>query len=93
MIESFADKDTESLFFDGTPRKFGANVRKWMVQKLQLLDVAETLDDLRNPSGNRLESLSGNRAGCHSIRINDQWRVCFRWHNGNATDVEIIDYH
>ncbi len=64
-----------------------------MLRKLGLVDAAETLDDLRVPPGNRLEKLKGNRAGQHSIRVNDQWRICFRWKGGNAYDVQIVDYH
>jgi proteic killer suppression protein len=64
-----------------------------MLRKLTLLDAAEQLADLRMPPGNRLERLRGDRAGQHSIRVNDQWRLCFRWHEGNAFDVEIVDYH
>jgi proteic killer suppression protein len=64
-----------------------------MLRKLGIVDAAEQLDDLRIPPGNRLEKLKGSRAGQHSIRINDQWRVCFRWKDGNAYDVQIVDYH
>ena len=64
-----------------------------MLRKLVILDAAESLDDLRSPPGNRLEKLKGNRAGLHSIRINDQWRICFRWQDGDAHDVELVDYH
>jgi len=64
-----------------------------MLRKLVILDAAETLEDLRVPPGNRLEKLRGDRAGQHSIRVNDQWRICFRWTAGNADDVEIVDYH
>ncbi len=64
-----------------------------MLRKLGIVDAAETLDDPRVPPGNRLEKLKGNRAGQHSIRVNDQWRICFRWKNGNAYDVQIVDYH
>jgi len=64
-----------------------------MLRKLVAVDAAEQLEDLRVPPGNRLEKLKGDRAGQHSIRINDQWRVCFRWRDGNAYDVEIVDYH
>ena len=93
MIESFADKDTETLFFNGSPRRFGANIRERMLQKLQILDSAEDLNDLRSPPGNKLEALSGNRLGSYAIRVNNQWRICFRWHQSNAYDVEIVDYH
>ena len=64
-----------------------------MLRKLGLVDAAEQLEDLRVPPGNRLEKLKGDRAGQHSIRVNDQWRICFRWKNGNAYEVEVVDYH
>lgn len=93
MIKSFADRDTESLFNGGSPRRFGADVRRRMIAKLQVLNAAAKLDDLRIPAGNRLEALRGDRSGIHSIRINDQWRLCFRWDGNDAHDVEIVDYH
>jgi len=68
-------------------------VQKVALRKLRMLDAAVRLDDLRVPPGNRLEGLRGDRAGQHSIRVNDQWRICFRWRNGDAHDVEIVDYH
>lgn len=68
-------------------------MQKVTLRKLRMLDAAEGLDDLRVPPGNRLERLRGDRSGQHSIRINDQWRICFRWHGGDAHDVEIVDYH
>jgi proteic killer suppression protein len=91
VIQSFADKDTERLFADERVRRLHACERPAR-RKLLLLDAALTLDDLRSPPGNRLEALGGNRKGQHSIRINDQWRICFRWKDG-AHDVEIVDYH
>lgn len=91
MIRSFADHDTEDLFNDRPVRRHGA-IERVARRKLQLLDTAGRLDDLRVPPGNRLEALHGNRKGQHSIRINDQWRICFRWLDG-AHDVEIVDYH
>jgi toxin HigB-1 len=91
VIKSFRDRDTEQLFNDVSVRRFG-NIERAARRKLLLLDVALRLEDLRIPPGNRLEALRGNRAGQHSIRINDQWRVCFRW-DGDAYDVEIVDYH
>ena len=93
MIKTFRDKDTESLFARQAPRKFTATLLKVAWRKLAILDAAENLDDLRVPPGNRLEKLSGERAGQHSIRINDQWRICFRWREANAYEVEITDYH
>lgn len=92
MIRSFADKDTQRLFNDERVRRYQAFERQAR-RKLLLLDAASSLDDLRVPPGNHLEALSGNRAGQHSIRINKQWRICFRWENGDACDVEIVDYH
>jgi toxin HigB-1 len=91
VIRSFRDRDTEKLFADLSVRRFGA-IERVARRKLQLLDAALRLEDLRVPPGNRLEALRGNRAGQHSIRINDQWRICFRW-DGDAHDVEIVDYH
>jgi proteic killer suppression protein len=93
MIRSFRDSQTERLFRREPVRKPPPDVRRVALRKLVLLDAAETLEDLRVPPGNRLEKLTGNRAGQHSIRINDQWRVCFRWKDGDAEDVEIVDYH
>lgn len=92
MIRSFADKDTERLFVDQRVRRFQA-IERQARRKLLLLDAALNLDDLRVPPGNHLEALAGDRTGQHSIRINQQWRICFRWVNGDAFDVEIVDYH
>lgn len=92
MIKTFRDKDTETLFDDRLVRRFKSFERPAR-RKLYYLHVAKTLQDLLRPPGNRLEGLSGNRDGQHSIRINDQWRICFRWIDGNAYDVEIVDYH
>ncbi len=93
MIQSFADRDTARLFVRERVRRFPSELLRVMLRKLVALDAAETLDDLRVPPGNRLERLHGDRDGQHSIRVNDQWRVCFRWRDGNAHDVEIVDYH
>ena len=93
MIRSFGDRETERLFRREPVRKLPPDVRRVALRKLVLLDAAESIEDLRVPPGNRLEKLTGNRAGQHSIRINDQWRVCFRWKEGDAQDVEIVDYH
>ncbi|MCE9681118.1 type II toxin-antitoxin system RelE/ParE family toxin [Halomonas alkalisoli] len=93
MIESFACKRTQRLFEGaGCANAFRA-FRRQAERKLQLLDSATTLDFLRSPPGNRLEALRGDRQGQYSIRINDQWRICFRFENGAAFDVEIVDYH
>lgn len=92
MIRSFADKDTERLFGDKRVGRFGA-IERVARRKLLFLHRAIRLDDLRSPPGNRLEALKGDRAGQHSIRINDQWRICFHWSDAGAQDVEIVDYH
>jgi len=93
MIASFADRDTERLFDRHPVRRFPASLQKVMLRKLLLLDAALNLDELRVPPGNRLEKLKGDRSGQHSIRVNQQWRVCFRWRDGAAHHVEIVDYH
>ncbi len=93
MIASFQDKRTAAVFLRKAPKGFPTDIADSARRKLRMLDVAKSLADLRTPSGNRLEALRGDRAGQHSIRVNDQWRVCFRWQDGNAFDVEIVDYH
>jgi proteic killer suppression protein len=93
VIKSFRDKETEQLFSRQFSRRFPPGLHRASWKKLAVLDAAEQLDDLRIPPGNRLEKLAGNREGEYSIRINDQWRICFRWRAGNAYDVEIADYH
>jgi len=93
VIRSFRDKDTARLYHREPVRKLPHTAHRVALRKLVQLDAATILDDLRVPPGNRLEKLSGSRAGQHSIRINDQWRVCFRWERGDAYDVEIVDYH
>lgn len=93
MIQSFASKDTERLWSGRGSRKLPADIQGRALTKLALIDAAETLDDLKNPPGNRLHALSGNRAGQHSISINMQWRICFVWKDGEAHGVEIVDYH
>jgi toxin HigB-1 len=93
VIRSFRDRDAEKLFRRQPARKLGANVQRVALRKLRQLDAAVTLDDLRSPPGNQLEKLYGDRSGQHSIRINDQWRICFRWSQSDAYDVEIVDYH
>lgn len=92
MIRSFACQDTEALSF-GKRVKRWVNIERAALRKLEQLHVSARLDDLRVPPGNRLEALKGNRAGQHSIRINDQWRVCFIWKDDAAHAVEIVDYH
>jgi proteic killer suppression protein len=92
MIRSFQSKDTQALFEGEYPPRFKA-IARVAERKLQMLDDAGGIQDLRVPPGNRLEALKGNRKGQWSIRINDQWRLCFRFENGNAFDVEIVDYH
>ena len=93
VIKSFNDADTKLLWETGKSRRIAANVRKTALKKLAILHWATSLSDLAVPGGNRLEALSGNRKGQHSIRINDQYRLCFAWRDGDATDVEIVDYH
>jgi len=92
MIRSFRCRDTQKLADDGRIRRFAA-IERAARRKLEMLSAAANLDDLKSPPGNRLEALKGDRSGQHSIRINDQWRVCFRWDAGDAYDVEIVDYH
>lgn len=93
MIRTFADAETESFYITGKSRRFPPDVLKRAVKRLTQINAAAVIKDLRMPPSNRLESLMGDRAGQWSIRINEQWRVCFRFENGEAYDVEIIDYH
>lgn len=93
MIKTFRDKDTERVYLREKSRRLSPGVQHVAQRKLVVLDAAESLDELRVPPGNRLEKLRGDRRGQYSIRINDQWRICFRWSKGNAYDVEIDDYH
>jgi proteic killer suppression protein len=93
VIKSFADRDTERLFGRERVRRYPAALQRPMLRKLVAVDAAEALEDLKVPPGNRLEKHKGDRAGQHSIRVNDQWRICFRWVDGNAHDVELVDYH
>ncbi|NQX01194.1 type II toxin-antitoxin system RelE/ParE family toxin [bacterium] len=92
MIESFGNKQTEKLWM-GQRTRLPADIEDRAANKLVMLDAAATLDSLRVPPSNRLEALKGNRSGQYSIRINDQWRLCFRWDAGNAYEAEIADYH
>ena len=93
MIKSFADPEAERLFAREPVRRLPADLLRTMLRKLVVVDAAEVLDELRLPPGNRLEKLKGQRLGQYSIRVNDQWRICFRWRDGDAYDVEIVDYH
>lgn len=93
MIKTFASKETEKLFQREVSKVLPTDIQRKTRLKLEILDAAETLNDLRVPPGNRLEKLSGSRAGQYSIRINQQWRICFRWRNGDCYDVEVVDYH
>ncbi len=93
MIVSFACAETERIFHGERSRRLPPDIQNTARRKLEYLHRARKLDDLRMPPGNRLEALAGNRKGRHSIRVNDQWRICFAWHDSNAADVEIVDYH
>jgi len=93
MIVSFASKETERIWQGQSSRKFPADIQDRALRKLRQLDAARTVEDLRNPPGNRLEILKEKRAGQMSMRVNDQWRICFAWTDGDAADVEIVDYH
>ena len=93
MIRSFADKETGKIWHGEVSRRLPGDIQPVARRKLRMLNNAASLLDLRIPPANRLEPLKGSRKGQHSIRINDQWRVCFRWHEGDAHDVEIVDYH
>ena len=93
MIRSFADKETERIWNGDMSRRLPNQIQSLARRKLRMLDAAQRLDDLRIPPANRLEALRGKRAGQHSIRINDQWRICFVWQQGQCAAVEIVDYH
>ena len=93
MIESFASAETEKVFHGQVSRKLPRDIQRTARRKLVYLQDAEDLQDLLAPPGNRLERLTGERKGQYSIRVNDQWRICFRWERGHAVDVEIVDYH
>ncbi|MGA2649269.1 MAG: type II toxin-antitoxin system RelE/ParE family toxin [Terracidiphilus sp.] len=92
MIQSFADEETEAVYLTGKSRQWN-RISRIAARRLQAIDFASTIEDLSNPPGNRLEKLKGDRKGCWSIRINDQYRVCFRWDGKDAWDVGIVDYH
>ena len=93
MIRSFACKETQKVWQEAFSRKLPPNAQKLALRKLRMLDAASRIETLRVPPGNRLEKLKGDRAGQHSIRINDQWRLCFEWNEPYADNVEIVDYH
>jgi proteic killer suppression protein len=93
MIKSFQEKETAKIWSGQRSRRLPQSIQQIARRKLRMLNNARTLDDLRIPTANRLERLKGNRAGQYSIRINDQWRICFNWRQGDAFDVEIMDYH
>ena len=93
MIRSFRDAETEKVFRRDPSRRLPPDLQRRAHRKLLVLDAADVLEELRIPPGNRLERLSGDLVGQYSIRINDQWRICFRWNRGDAFDVEITDYH
>lgn len=93
MIQSFADDETKLIWQGRRSRRLPGDIQSIALRKLRLLHAARLLQDLRVPPGNRLESLKGNRAGQWSIRINDQWRICFTWEDGGPRDVAIVDYH
>ena len=93
MIRNFRGKESERVFLREEKSKLDRALQRAALRKLLMLNAAESLDDLRVPPGNRLEKLKGDREGEYSIRINDQWRICFRWSDGDALDVEIADYH
>ena len=93
MIRSFRDSDTEKIFKRQFVRKFPRDIQQRAFMKLNAIDAAVSLEDLRLPPSNRLEALKGDRKGQHSIRVNDQWRICFIWDEGGPSRVEIVDYH
>ncbi|HVU42138.1 MAG TPA: type II toxin-antitoxin system RelE/ParE family toxin [Xanthobacteraceae bacterium] len=93
MIRSFASRETSELFAGRSSRRLPSDVQRRALQKLVALHAVSALEEIGRIPGNRLEKLSGSRRGQYSIRINDQWRICFNWHNGDAYDVEIVDYH
>lgn len=93
MIRTFADRQTQALYVTGRWRQFPADIARRTIRKLEYLDLASSLEDLKYPPGNRLHELIGSRKGQFSISVNDQWRICFRFADGDAFDVEICDYH
>jgi proteic killer suppression protein len=93
VLRSFRDKETERVWQRQRVRKLDTNTQRMVLRKLLILDAADTLGDLRVPPGNRLEKLKGDRAESYSIRVNQQWRICFRWTPAGPEDVEVVDYH
>ena len=93
MIRTFADKDTQELYSTGRSRRLPPDIAKRAMRKLEYIDLATCLDDLKVPPGNRLHRLERDRKGQHAIAVNDQWRICFRFAEGDAYDVEVADYH
>lgn len=93
MIKSFKSKETEKVFSGTFSKKLPPEIQKRALQKLRMLDASSVLDDLKIPPSNNLETMSGNRQGQYSIRINDKYRICFRWLDNHSFDVEIVDYH
>ena len=93
VIKSFKDRETEKVYLRERSRKLPGDIQQIALRKLRMINNAQNINDLRIPPANRLEKLSGNRAGQYSIRINDQWRICFIWKGGDAYNVEITDYH
>ena len=93
MIRDFAERETEKIWLGTSSKRLPANIQAVARRKLRMLNNAQTLDDLRVPPANRLEALKADRKGQHSIRVDDQWRICFRWKGGDAYGVEIVDYH
>jgi toxin HigB-1 len=93
MIKTFADKETQQVFVAGKSKRLPPDLLRRAIRRLEYIDLARTLNDLKVPPSNRLHALKGDRQGQHSISINDQWRICFRFTEGDAYDVEITDYH
>lgn len=93
MIKSFNCKETEKIWNGGKVKKFSFSIQRQALKKLRMIDVSENIEDLKIPRGNNLERLKGNRKNQYSVRINARWRICFYWGNGNATKLEIVDYH
>jgi len=93
MIKTFADRRTQELFVSGTAKRLPPDVASRAARKLEYVDLATSVNDLKVPPGNRLHALKGDRKGQHAIAVNDQWRICFRFDDGDAYDVEICDYH